>query len=428
MMKILIVNTSESTGGAAVAANRLSEALRNNGTEVTMLVREKFSKRSDVVLVGSRVGNFLRFCYERFVIWLCNRLSRRNLFSVSIANTGIDITKTREFRDADVIHLHWINHGMLSLRGIRKILDSGKPVVWTMHDMWPATAICHLTLGCQHFKNQCRQCKYLRQNGSENDLSARIWRQKEDIFSKHKISFVACSQWLADEAKTSALLKNQAIFTIPNPIDTRIFYQKDKTAARQQLGLPKDGKLILFVAQRATNENKGISYLMEALEKLTKIHPDLKNNPAVAILGGHSEELTGQFPLPAYPLGYVSDQQKIVEIYNAADVFVLPSLSDNLPNTLMEAMACGVPCVGFEVGGIPEMIDHLQNGYVAKFRDSDDLANGIRWVLQEADYQAISRESVEKVKRSYSEASVASRYVKIYREAMEQTAKRQKND
>lgn len=419
MMKILIVNTSESTGGAAVAANRLMEALRNNGVEATMMVREKKSHHSSVVVVGSRVGNFLRFCYERFVIWLCNLLSRRNLFAVSIANTGINITQTPEFREADIIHLHWINHGMLSLRGIRKILDSGKPVVWTMHDMWPATAICHLTMECRHFTTKCSRCQYLSPYGFGKNLTMRVWKRKQSMFENYSVQFVACSEWLASEARQSALLKKQSVVTIPNPIDTRFFCKKDKTVARHELGLPTDGRLILFVAQRATNKNKGVSHLIEALEKLTESHPDTKNNTAIAILGGHSDELAAQLPLPTYSLGYVSNPKHIINIYNAADVFVLPSLSDNLPNTIMESMACGVPCVGFDVGGIPEMIDHRRNGYVAKFRDSDDLAEGIRWVLDEADHDELSRQAVEKVHQNYSEASVARRYIEIYQKVLQ---------
>ena len=177
-MNVLIVNTSELTGGAAVAANRLMKALGNSGVKVKMMVRQKQTDNPDVVAVGSKFGNFLRFCYERLVIFLNNRLSRRNLFAVSIANTGIDITKTREFREADVIHLHWINQGMLSLRNIRQILDSGKPVVWTMHDMWPATAICHYAHACKKYENKCENCPTILQNGLKIDLSDKIWKRK----------------------------------------------------------------------------------------------------------------------------------------------------------------------------------------------------------------------------------------------------------
>ena len=153
---------------------------------------------------------------------------------------------------------------------------------------------------------------------------------------------------------------------------------------------------------------------MEAVKKLADMHPDWKTDTRIAILGGQAEEVAAQLALPALPLGYVSNPTTIVDIYNAADVFVTPSLEDNLPNTIMEAMACGVPCVGFRVGGIPEMIDHLHTGYVAKFMDSADLARGIGWVLDEADSKLLTEKSIEKVQREYSQESVAQRYLAVY--------------
>ena len=157
---------------------------------------------------------------------------------------------------------------------------------------------------------------------------------------------------------------------------------------------------------------------MEALEKLVASSPETKDNTVVAVLGGHAEDVVEKLPLKAYPLGYVSEEKHIVNIYNAADVFVLPSLEDNLPNTIMEAMACGVPCVGFKVGGIPEMIDHLRNGYVAKFRDSDDLAKGIQWVTSGADGINLSDNCLKKVLASYSQHSVALKYIEVYNQAL----------
>ena len=165
-----------------------------------------------------------------------------------------------------------------------------------------------------------------------------------------------------------------------------------------------------------------MSYLIEACQQLQDI-PNL----GVVILGGHAEEFTSQLSARpegtlsserTFPLGYINDEQRIVDVYNAADVFVLPSLSENLPNTIMEAMACGVPCVGFKVGGIPEEIDHKKNGYVAVYRDANDLAKGIRWILTEADYDALSENAVHKVIRNYSQQSVAMRYLDVYHQAM----------
>ena len=412
-MRVLIVNTSERTGGAAVAANRLIKALNNNGVKAKMLVRDK--ETDALTVVGLPSSPLLRwhFLWERFVVFCRLRFSRKHLFEVDIANSGSDITKLREFQEADIIHLHWINQGMLSLSDIRQILRSGKPVVWTMHDIWPATAICHVTLGCRHFTTQCRECRLLPGGGSKNDLSTAIWQKKQRLAEAGNIYYVACSRWLASEAKKSALLKGQKVTSVPNPIDTHIYKKGNRQEARERLGLPQDRKLILFASQRVTNENKGMSYLIAACQQLQDI-PNL----GVVILGGHAEEVVAQLPLEAYPLGYVNDEQRIVDVYNAADVFVLPSLSENLPNTIMEAMACGVPCVGFKVGGIPEEIDHQKNGYVAAYRDADDLAKGIRWILTEADYQALSANAIHKVAQHYSQQSVAMRYLDVYHEAL----------
>ena len=414
-MRVLIVNTSERTGGAAVAANRLMKALNNNGVKAKMLVRDKETDALTVVGLPKSPMLHWHFLWERFVIFCRLHFSRKHLFEIDIANAGSDITKLREFQEADVIHLHWINQGMLSLSGIRKVLQSGKPVVWTMHDVWPATAICHLTLGCHYFVNRCANCKYLPGGGGSNDLASRIWQKKQQMQADGNIYYVACSRWLESEAKSSALLKGQKITSIPNPIDTHLYKKGNKQEARQRLGLPLDKKLILFASQRVTNANKGMSYLIEACRQLGDLMKDLCE---VVILGGHAEEVVEQLPMKAHPLGYVNDEQRVIDVYNAADVFVLPSLSENLPNTIMEAMACGVPCVAFRVGGIPEEIDHQKNGYVAVYRDAADLAKGIAWVLQEADYESLSQQAVHKVTQCYSQQNVALKYLDVYQQAM----------
>ena len=424
-MRVLIVNTSERTGGAAVAAHRLMDALNNHGIKATMLVGDRTggtpqTSSLTVVSLKGRWRQQWHFLWERLVIFLHLHLRKKHLFELDIANAGTDITRLRVFQEADVIHLHWINQGLLSLDGIRKILRSGKPVVWTMHDIWPATSICHLTLGCDKFKTACHHCKYLPGGGSAGDLSARVWHRKKNTLKGQSVTFVACSRWLEGEARQSALLTEQKITNIPNPIDTYIYKVGDKKEARQQLGLPQDKQILLFVSQRVTNRNKGMDYLIEACQLLVKNYPDMQGQTGIAILGGHAEEVSGLLPFETYPLGYVSDERHIAEIYNAADVFVLPSLSENLPNTIMEAMACGVPCVGFKVGGIPEEIDHQKNGYVAAYRDAQDLARGLRWILAEADYEALSRAAVTKVKRCYSQQSVALRYTEVYNEAIAQ--------
>ena len=417
-MRVLIVNTSEKTGGAAVAANRLMEALKNNGVKAKMLVRDKETDQITVVGLPGALRMQWRFLWERLAIFVSTRFSRAHLFEIDIANAGADITRLREFKEADVIHLSWVNQGMLSLQGIRKILDTDKPVVWTMHDAWPATAICHYTRDCDKYMSHCHNCPLLPGGGGAHDLAARTWARKKRMMANRSIHFVACSRWLAGVAGQSALLNGQSVTSIPNPIDTRVFCPSNKREARMAAGLPLEGRVVLFVSQRVTDARKGMSYFTAAMALIAELSPELERTTCVAILGGHAEEVASGLRLPSYPLGYVSDERRIAAIYNAADVFVLPSLEDNLPNTIMEAMACGVPCVGFRVGGIPEMIDHKKNGYVAAPRDAADLAAGIRWVLCEADHDGLSREAQRKVALNYSQQAVAMKYINVYNQAL----------
>lgn len=411
-MRVLIVNTNEKTGGAAVAAGRLMAALINNGVKAKMLVQRK--ETESITVVGLKRYSL----WERLLIFAHLHFSREHLFEIDIARCGKDITSLREFKEADIIHLHWVNQGMLSTANVRKILDSGKPVVWTMHDAWPATAICHYTRGCERFKTRCCNCPLLPGGGSKHDLASRVWSRKQRVLAGRLIHFVACSNWLAGEAKKSALLTGQSITAIPNPIDTRVFCAMDKAEARLASGLPADKRIILFVSQKVTDKRKGMDYLVEAVRMLVESHPEMKDDTGIAILGGHSEELAGQLALPVYPLGYVNEEHKIVSTYNAADLFVTPSVEDNLPNTIMEAMACGVPCVGFRVGGIPEMIDNGKNGYVAALGDAADLARGMHWVLCEADRKELSDAAQRKVTMSYSQHGVALKYIEVYNQAL----------
>lgn len=417
-MRVLILNTSEKTGGAAVAANRLMDALNNNGVKAKMLVRDKETDHISVVGLSHSLIQQWRFLWERLVIFFHLHFSKKHLFEIDIANCGADITRMREFKEADIIHLHWINQGFLSLNVIRKILDSGKPVVWTMHDIWPATGICHLAMDCRKFVSRCSNCRLLPGGGGENDLCFKTWRKKKTIYEKYDISFVACSKWLASEASKSSLLSGHPVTSIPNPIDMRMYCPGDRNMAANAVQLPIDKKVVLFVSQRATNPNKGMDYLVKACRILLEKHPEIKDDMVVAVLGGHSEDVVEQIPFKAFSLGYVNDHKRIVDVYRSVDLFILPSLSENLPNTIMEAMACGVPSVGFRVGGIPEMIDHMKTGYVAKYRDAKDLAEGIFWTLNIADRNFVKLECLKKVAANYSQHSVALKYIEVYNQAL----------
>lgn len=413
-MRVLIVNTSERIGGAAIAASRLVEALKNNGIKAKMLVREKQTDRLSVIELKKNWWRMWQFIWERILIWKENQFKKHNLFAVDIANTGTDITAIPEFQAADIIHLHWINQGMLSLNDIQKILQSGKPVVWTMHDMWPCTGICHHARECDKFHQECHHCPYIYKGGGKKDLSNQVFKKKKEIYQSAPVTFVTCSRWLKERAGQSALLNGHTIVDIPNPISTGLFKPQNSLAARNKMELPTDKKLILFGSVKVTDKRKGIDYFVESCKLLAEMHPELKEELGVVVYGKNSEQLKPLIPFQVYALDYISNEKDLVNIYNAVDLYVTPSLEENLPTTIMEAMACGVPCVGFNVGGIPEMIDHLHNGYVAEYKSAEDLANGIIWTLSESEYQSLSEEACRKAVSNYSESIVAKKYIDIY--------------
>lgn len=398
-MKIVILNTSERTGGAAVAAGRLGKALKQAGIQVDKLVRD------DTWL------NRFRFYWERLIIFLCNHLNRKNLFAVSIANTGTDLSGNPSIKEADIIHLHWINQGFLSLKDIEALVKLNKPIVWTMHDMWPCTGICHHARDCEKFQTGCQSCFFLKSKGK--DLSTSVFDKKLSLYKDANITFVGCSRWLSGRAKKSYLLQDKTVLSIPNPIDTEVYHPMGQGTARELLGLPSGKKLLLFGALNVTDKRKGIDYLIAALRKIEK--PDVE----LVVFGQVKDDIRGLFPVPIHSMGYLSDESKIVTLYNAVDIFITSSLEENLPNTIMESMACGTPCVGFEIGGIPEMIDHKINGYVTNYKDANDLANGIQWVLEHGDRQALSDACVKKVQGNYTEKVVAKQYMALYKKLLQ---------
>ena len=413
MKRVLLLNTSERTGGAAIAASRLLRALNKHGVASSLLVRDKQTSNVSVRSVGSKLLMAFRFVWERLIIYVWSGFRKKNVWQVDIANVGADVTKTPEFRHADVIHLHWVNQGFLSIRGLREILLSGKKIVVTMHDMWYFTGICHYSGECDKYKTQCSACPLLN-SSPWMDYAKKVFRKKAEMYADANITFVGCSRWMADMARSSTLTQGHEVVNIPNAIDTDHFAPFDKDAARQIMGLPPKRKLILFGSQRITDERKGFSYLSDACKILSYVYPELSRQLTVVVVGANSREVTASVPLDVIPVEYVSDERSMISLYNAVDLYVTPSLQDNLPNTIMEAMACGTPCVGFDVGGIPEMIDHQQTGYVVRYKDASDFAIGISWCLEDSRYSTLCKNSRQKVLDEYSEKRVAELYKKAY--------------
>ena len=386
-MKIVLVNT-KTPGGAYVACQRLFHALQKQGIEVSF------------VEIKATKWNFL---WERFCIWFTNRFSRKNLFAVSIANTGTDISKLPEVQDADIIHLHWINQGGLSLKNIAQLQALGKPIVWTMHDMWSFTGICHYSWDCDLYCKECGNC-HLLQYPSKKDISYFVFQLKKKIY--HHINFVAVSNWLRYNAEQSELV--HSVITIPNVLDTSIFTIHDRLSSRQYYNLPQNKKIILMGAGKLNDPIKGFLYLREALSHIENpqktclcVFGNIKNNP----------HFLDNLPIEVFWIHRPFTPNELAKLYSSADVTVVPSLYETFGQTLSESLSCGTPVVSFNNSGQKDIILNEKNGYLATWKDSNDLAKGLNYVLASSfDPEELRNYAVSK----FSENVVANQYIALY--------------
>ncbi len=385
-VKILHINQSDSTGGAAVAAVRLLKALRGCSADAEMLVLEA-AKDDPAIhpLVTNKwdrlVRNF-KFAAEVFS-FVPYEKSRQQRFAFSPGRFGYNISQHPQVKEADVLHLHWVNQGFLSLHDLNRLIQTGKPMVWTLHDTWAFTGGCHYPGTCGGFTSTCGNCPLLKSPGS-NDLSARQHLRKERMYANVAITFVGCSDWMKQMAERSTLVKKDLrhlVKHIFNPVDTGLFKPADKQKVRAELGLPADKKLLLFGAANTTDPRKGIIHLLRALKQLNAKNPGLKDELELMAFGKNIETFSHELPYRMHPFHTVKGEERMARLYQAADLFVLPSMQDNLPNTVVESMSAGVPVVGFDIGGVPEMIKHQENGFLAAPGKWKDLAEGILFVL-----------------------------------------------
>lgn len=323
------------------------------------------------------------------------------------------IRKIKE-EDPSLVHLHWICGGFISIESLKKI---PYPIVWTLHDSWPFTGGCHIPYQCQGYYNECGKCPVLGSSHSI-DLSHSVWKRKRHSWKNINFSIVPVSNWLADCAGKSSLFSNQHIEAIHNGINITQFKPLDKNFARNALCLPLDKKIILFGAVNSNDSNKGSQYLIEALNKLKEIKT-AKDVEIVIFGGAHPiKQLDSNFNTTY--TGRIYDDTTLALLYASADVFVAPSLSETLSNTIMESLACGTPAVAFRVGGIPELIEHERTGYLAVPFDPNDLARGIEWVLSdEANWRVLSHNAREKILKEFDIQLISEKYIDLYTKILE---------
>ena len=415
-MKIIIVNTFAYGGGAAIASRRLMFALRKNGVDANMLVRDKQNDDDDTISVNGspfrRRLNFFRFVWERVVIWVNNGFSRKNLFTVSIADTGMDISKCPEVLEADVIHLHWINQGFLSLKNIQELVGLGKPIVWTMHDMWPCTAICHLARTCTNFKSSCNNCPYLKFPG-KHDLSARVWKKKR-FLNESRISFVTVSSWLQTQVRESSLTNRLSVSVIPNTLDLSVFYPRNREEARQRLQILPTDNVIVLGACKLDDPLKGFDFLLSVLALSNASEMGSYLLVLFGNIKGDKHEFFRNMPCRYRYMGGIETMNELAEIYSAADITVVPSDYETFGQTIIESMACGVPVVTFGNSGQKDIITHKQDGYLAEYKNKADFLQGIRWCLTETGDILVKENIRNKVACNYSEDKVAEKYITLY--------------
>lgn len=397
-MNILQINTLDKKGGAAKVAYSLKTNLEKRGHITSMFVGRKYSDEKNVKILND-VRSFSGKIRKKLAFYLSNDI---DLFSSD------HLLKTEEFKKADIIHCHNLHGNFFNLRTLEKIA-SLKPVVWTFHDMWPMTAHCAHAFDGNVKDSGFFTCPAL-------DIPpAILWhnekyleKTKSEIYKKSKFHITTPSKWLAEKTKQSAL-KNKPLSVIYNGIDTSIFRPGDKAESRKSLGLPLDKKIVLIVAKGgASNPWKGGNY---AQSLINAFKGDFR--PFFVDLGGNS----GSQNSPQYrAVSYVSEPRLLAKYYSSADILLYPSIADNCPLVVLEALASGLPVVTFNTGGIPELVEHKINGYVAEYRNNNDLKKGVEFLLNSTseEREKMSQHSVNKINNGFSVEKMTDQYLNLY--------------
>ncbi len=421
-MKIALICKSDSTGGAAVVTFRLMNALRANGMDARMIVTEKKSGSPHVIEAASQNKSLVLFLAERLRIFAGNGFNRKTLFRIDTASDGLPLHRIPFVREADVICLNWVNQGVVSLKGIRKLAALGKPLVWTMHDMWNMTGICHHAGYCQKFlgpRGECGDCPLLEHKASKNDLSHKVWQHKRNLYDSVNINFVAVSTWLADTARKSSLMHDSDISVIPNAFDTTTISLPTKTAVSGNW----DSARIIFGAARIDDPVKDHHTLVEATKILADKYPQEAKRLELVTFGSlkDPDALKG-VAIRHTHLGRISPEE-IRDIYESGSVVVSTSEWETLPGTLIEGQAWGCVPVALDHGGQPDIIDHLSTGYLAPWSDNRKenairIAEGILWGINNRNsvIQIMQQSVIEK----FAENTVAEKYIRLFRKLLNQ--------
>ena len=415
-MKILHLSQSDIIGGAARAAYRLHTAQLATGLESRMLVRVKRTDECEILGPSTffdKASNSVRAILgAKF-----NKL--QNNKKIAIQSTNLipsNWSKIINSGDFDIINIHWVGNEAISITDISKIK---KPIIWTMHDMWP---FC----GSQHYTDEFDSAMWIQGYTKENksrdgkliDLDRLIWEKKLKKWKNVKMNIVSPSQWLSDCASKSYLFKNYPIHVIPNPLNMDVYKPLDKNFCRDVLNLPKDKYIILFGAiGGGSDPRKGYDLVLSALNELKKI---IDPDSVVCVIFGQSKPVSVlNLPFETHWLGHINDDTTLSIIYNAATVMLVPSKAENLPQTATEAQACGIPVVAFNTTGLKDAVDHMRSGYLADPFDTFDFAKGIKWIIEDdSRLHELSNCARRRALKSWSEDIIVDKYNMLYKEVL----------
>lgn len=411
-MNIWHLSESDLLGGAARAAYRIHRALHAAGVDSRMHVARARSGDPRVRGATTKLEKLVHLGRLEFEPLLMRLMQTANPVQHSAAVLPSQWPDRIARSDADLVHLHWMGSMMLSVADIALVR---RPLIWTLHDMW---AFC----GAEHYATDERwQTGYTADNRPAGetglDLNRWTWNRKRRHW-KRPIQIVTPSRWLADCVRQSALMADWPVEVIPNALDTEAWSPINPQTARHLLGLPSTGPLLLFGAyDGAADPRKGFDLLAKALARLRGQAPA----PRLIVIGQTEPEAAPDLGYPIHYCGQLNDDLSLRVIYSAADAMLIPSRQDNLPNSGVESLACGTPVIAFNIGGLPDIVDHKQTGWLARPFDTEDLAQGIRWVLGDNERQTHLRvQARAKAVSCFSSSVVTGQYQTIYERLIEQ--------